>query len=416
LPSEIRYLAIIQLKNGIDKYWRKTSINAISAEEKAQIRGQLLEGGIAEAEHNLALQNALVVSKVVRIDYPLDWPDVLTSLVKILRAANQLNQLHLRRGMLILLQVVKELSTARLRTSQVRLQSVAPEIVFLLSEIYQEKVTKWVAFLGGSGEDEGGALDAMENSLLAIKILRRLLISGYETPSHSTDVQQLWEHSQNQFGQFLDMATRDPPILVSPAKELVEKHMVQFSKLHVQMATQHPASFALLPSSLDLVRAYWGLVAKYGESYGSESQDFSAKTMQKDSATERERPVMEKLCLKGLNILRACLKMAFSPIHSFKYKTAQMKAEQNEAVIIIKTQLLTDALVGQMASVIVTKFFVFRQVDLESWEEDEDEWEMREEGGGDSWEFEIRPCSEKLFMDRRAPTLFLQFSSWYWPK
>jgi hypothetical protein len=399
LPSEIRYLAIIQLKNGIDKYWRKTSINAISAEEKAQIRGQLLEGGIAEAEHNLALQNALVVSKVVRIDYPLDWPDVLTSLVKILRAANQLNQLHLRRGMLILLQVVKELSTARLRTSQVRLQSVAPEIVFLLSEIYQEKVTKWVAFLGGSGEDEGGALDAMENSLLAIKILRRLLISGYETPSHSTDVQQLWEHSQNQFGQFLDMATRDPPILVSPAKELVEKHMVQFSKLHVQMATQHPASFALLPSSLDLVRAYWGLVAKYGESYGSESQDFSAKTMQKDSATERERPVMEKLCLKGLNILRACLKMAFSPIHSFKYKTAQMKAEQNEAVIIIKTQLLTDALVGQMASVIVTKFFVFRQVDLESWEEDEDEWEMREEGGGDSWEFEIRPCSEKLFMD-----------------
>lgn len=25
LPTEIRYLAIIQLKNGIDKYWRKTA-------------------------------------------------------------------------------------------------------------------------------------------------------------------------------------------------------------------------------------------------------------------------------------------------------------------------------------------------------------------------------------------------------
>jgi hypothetical protein len=399
LPSEVRYLAIIQLKNGIDKYWRKTSINAISLEEKEEIRKHLLEGGIAEAEQNLALQNALVVAKVVRIDYPLDWPDVLTSLIKILRTANQTNQLHLRRAMLILLQVVKELSTARLRTSQVRLQSVAPEIVFLLSEIYQEKVTKWVNFLGGNGEDEGGAIDAMENSLFAIKILRRLLISGYESPNHSTDVQQLWEHSQHQFGQFLDMVTREPPILMSPAKELVEKHLIQFSKLHVQMATQHPASFALLPSSLDLVRAYWGLVAKYGDSYGSESQDFSAKVLQRNITTEKERPVMEKLCLKGLNILRACMKMAFSPIHSFKYKTVEMKAEQNNAVIIIKTQLLTDALVGQMASVIVTKFFVFRQVDLESWEEDEDEWEIREEGGGDSWEFEIRPCSEKLFMD-----------------
>ncbi len=26
LPHEVRYLAIIQLKNGIDKYWRKTAL------------------------------------------------------------------------------------------------------------------------------------------------------------------------------------------------------------------------------------------------------------------------------------------------------------------------------------------------------------------------------------------------------
>lgn len=26
LPVEVRYLAIIQLKNGIDKYWRKTAL------------------------------------------------------------------------------------------------------------------------------------------------------------------------------------------------------------------------------------------------------------------------------------------------------------------------------------------------------------------------------------------------------
>jgi hypothetical protein len=165
------------------------------------------------------------------------------------------------------------------------------------------------------------------------------------------------------------------------------------------MSTQHPASFALLPSSLDLVRGYWGLVTKFGESYGSETQDFSAKALRKDESMKDGRPVMEKLCLKGLNIMRACVKMAFSPIQTFRYKTPEMKVEQNNAIILIKTQLLTDTLVGQMASVIVTKFFVFRQVDLEAWEEDEDEWEIREEGGGDSWEFEVRPCSEKLFMD-----------------
>lgn len=30
LPIEVRYLAIIQLKNGIDKYWRKTATKFVS--------------------------------------------------------------------------------------------------------------------------------------------------------------------------------------------------------------------------------------------------------------------------------------------------------------------------------------------------------------------------------------------------
>jgi len=93
------------------------------------------------------------------------------------------------------------------------------------------------------------------------------------------------------------------------------------------------------------------------------------------------------------------MKMAFSPAQSFKFKSPEVKEEQRQAVEVIKTQLLTDQLVAEMANVIVTKFFVFRQIDLEAWEEDEDEWEIREEGGGDTWEFEIRPCAEKLFMD-----------------
>ncbi|RDW82682.1 ARM repeat-containing protein [Coleophoma cylindrospora] len=401
LPSEIRYLAVIQLKNGIDKYWRKTAPNTVDPEEKAQIRSRLLEGGLGEAETNLALQNALVISKVVRIDYPLDWPEVLTDLIKLLRNANDSNQLHLRRGLLIMLQVVKELATARLRKSQTSLQSVTPEIVYLLTTIYTQKTTQWLAFLNGEGEDEGGAMDAMESSLSALKILRRLLIVGYEYPNHDKDVQGLWELSQQHFGQFLGMITAEPPVLAmdSPARSSLEKHLVQFAKLHVQMANTHPAAFALLPNSLDLVRAYWGLISKFGELYGSATQDFSAKALNTDENMKSERPVMEKLCLKGLTLLRGCMKMAFSPAHSFKYRTPEVKEEQKQAVNFLKTQLLTNELVAEIANVIVTKFFVFRQVDLEAWEEDEDEWEIREEGGGDTWEFEVRPCSEKLFMD-----------------
>ena len=73
LPLDVRYLSAIQLKNGIDKYWRKTSSHAIKKEEKAKIRSRCLESGINEPDHRLALQNALVVAKITRYEFPHDW-------------------------------------------------------------------------------------------------------------------------------------------------------------------------------------------------------------------------------------------------------------------------------------------------------------------------------------------------------
>lgn len=73
LPLEVRYLAVIQLKNGIDKYWRKTATNAVTKDDKAAIRTRLLESAVNEADSRLALQNALVIAKIVRFEFPNDW-------------------------------------------------------------------------------------------------------------------------------------------------------------------------------------------------------------------------------------------------------------------------------------------------------------------------------------------------------
>lgn len=42
-------------------------------EDKATIRARLLDSATKEADHRLALQNALVVAKIVRFEYPNDW-------------------------------------------------------------------------------------------------------------------------------------------------------------------------------------------------------------------------------------------------------------------------------------------------------------------------------------------------------
>lgn len=314
--------------------------------------------GIAEEEPQLALHYALAISKVVRIDFPGEWPDAITSLISMLRTTS-ISQLHLRRGLTILLHIVKELSTARLRRSQTSLQSLTPEIVLVLTNIYIQKAEYWQKAVE-TGRDEKEAVESMENSLLAMRILRRLLIAGYEYPNHETEVRQLWSYSQQQFGQVLVLAGA-PSVTATPQiKELTEKHLIQLSKLHTGMADTHPAAFVLLPDSLELARAYWDLVEKYSDMYaGSEAT----------GADNKDRDAMERLSLKGLVLLRHCLKMVFSPTKSFKFRSPEVKVEQENAIQVMKSQLWTAELVSRIANVLVTKFFVFRASDLEAWDE-----------------------------------------------
>ncbi|KAH6639557.1 armadillo-type protein [Boeremia exigua] len=398
LPLEVRYLAIIQLKNGIDKYWRKTAPNAVIKEDKATIRARLLESAVNEADSRLALQNALVIAKIVRYEFPNDWPELFQHLLQILRASTDPNayRLQLPRALLVLLYIVKELSTGRLTRTRQSLQSVAPEIFAVLGTIYVNKVQAWQSFFRDGGDDEGGAIESIEHSLIAIKTIRRLLIAGFEFPGREKAVQEFWTLTRTHFGEFFQYVSAENSPLGESVQKLIEKHLMQLSKLHLNMALTHPASFVMLPNSLALVRDYWGLLARLGETWGSKSLD-GAK-IGTDGDAEDEAPINERLGLKGLLLIRACVKMVFYPTQTFKYKQQQEKDERTHAVQAVKQELLTDDLVREMISTLVTRFFVFRPSDLRMWEEEPDEWEKMEEGAED-WEFAIRPCAEKLFLD-----------------
>lgn len=266
----------------------------------------------------------------------------------------------------------------------------------MLGTIYVNKVQSWQTFFRDGGDDEGGALENIENSLLAIKILRRLIITGYEFPARENDVQQFWSLARNHFGEFVPYVMEDGSPLAPPVRKLIEKHLMQLAKFHLAMASSHPADFVLLPDSLDLVRAYWSLVSRLGETWGSKSLD--GAEIGTDGDQEDDAPIIERLSLKGLLLIRACVKMVFYPANTFRYRQQQEKDERSKATRMIQTDLLTNDLVREMVSALVTRFFVFRPSDLRMWEEEPDEWEKMEEGAED-WEFAIRPCAEKLFLD-----------------
>ena len=73
VPSGVRYLVAIQLKNGTAKYWRKSSTHVITDQEKTYIRSVCLDAGTDEPNHRLVLQIALMIAKIIRFDYPKDW-------------------------------------------------------------------------------------------------------------------------------------------------------------------------------------------------------------------------------------------------------------------------------------------------------------------------------------------------------
>lgn len=402
LPVELRYLAIIQLKNGIDKYWRKTATNAIKKDEKDRIRSRCLESGIHEPDPRLALQISVLIAKIIRYEYPQDWPDAIDSITENLKITSQQqrNPQPLSRTLLILLYAIKELSTARLQRSRVKLQSAAPSIIRILTFVYTENAERWMSFLKYGGDDEGGASESIDQSLLALRILRRLIIAGYDCPNRELEIATIWRILASQFEEILALIQGSSTTLQAHPQQLIERHLVQISKLHLAMVQAHPAGFTMLPGSTALARAYWGLIHQFGETYGSQTPNPTQKIgTDGDADEEWTMSTLEKVSLKGMLLLRACVKMVFNPAQTFKYQQAADKEEKKLAKELIKNNLLTGSFASEVMEVLVSRFFVFTPRDLRRWEDEPDEWEKSQDSGGEDWDFSIRTCSEKLFLD-----------------
>ncbi|KAI1759544.1 ARM repeat-containing protein [Hypoxylon sp. FL1150] len=404
MSHSARLLAIIHLKNAVDRHWRQLSKGfCIPEASKQTIRDRLFQGTIGEGDRQLARLNAVVVAKVIRVDFPSVWSSPFTDLNVILRATKDGNQLELSGALMLLLRIVKELGSARMLKSQDALRKVTPELVYILGEIYGARTSEWIAFLTNGQDDMGSdaadvALLALENSLDAMKILRRLLVVGYDEPHKDKTVHEIWAFSQVQFAQFLDFINSSSPKIASYV-DFLGRHLMQFTKLHIEMADKHAASFASLPTSLDLARTYWNITAKFAEGYRDSGGLRQELSLTENSKAKTEGSILEKLALKGLLLTRACVKMAHYSRHSIRYRSKDRVQDHQQSIEVVKKDLLDNEFVQQMANVIITHLFIFRKSDMDAWEEEPQEWEEREESQGNAWEWEVRPCAEKLFLD-----------------
>nr|CAB3459058.1 unnamed protein product [Digitaria exilis] len=113
--EDVRLLATVYFKNSIHRYWRhRRDSYGISNEEKDHLRKNLLLN-IREENSQIALQLAVLISKIARLDYPKEWPDLLSVLAQQLQSADVLAS---HRVFMVLFRTLKELSTKRLAVDQ----------------------------------------------------------------------------------------------------------------------------------------------------------------------------------------------------------------------------------------------------------------------------------------------------------
>jgi hypothetical protein len=204
----VRWLAAINLKNAATMRWRQHGASALSEEERAHLRGRLLLL-LDQEDSQIAVQNAVTLARVARIDYPKAWPSLFRDLLDRLHAAAQAGEhgtLTCRRAYLALHHILKELSSKRLASDQRVFAEVTAQLLDPLWAQWSEDTAALCAALpdglrvtvqsSGSGKGAGdqpmqALLLVFERWILQLKCLRRLLIFGFPSDAKTLERHQV---------------------------------------------------------------------------------------------------------------------------------------------------------------------------------------------------------------------------------
>lgn len=155
------------------------------------------------------------------------------------------------------------------------------------------------------------------------------------------------------------------------------------------MAKEHGIPFALLPNTPDLVRVYWATAKEFRQRQLSSTGDID----------DDEVDVYDSFNLRAVLLLRSCFKEAFNLSQSFKYRNSEGKDDPPNARKVLLDEVLTKDFVKETFEILISKFFLYVQSDIEEWISEPEEWDMKEEGEGEAFEKSIRSASERLFLD-----------------
>nr|XP_046202751.1 importin-11 [Oncorhynchus gorbuscha] len=362
LDVNVRWLAVLYFKNGIDRYWRRVAPNALSEDEKTSLRAGLITN-FNEPVNQIATQIAVLIAKVARLDCPRQWPELIPILLESVKGQDGLQQ---HRALLTFYHVTKTLASKRLAQDKRLFQDLASGIYSFACSLWSHHTDCFLQQV--LAVEQAHALSSLERTLLSLKVLRKLTVHGFQEPQQNMEVMGFLNAVFERLKQFLECSRQVDPD--SPCREKLEKTIILYTKVLLDFLEVHPCAFIpLIQRSLEFAVSYVFTAAGEGL-------------------------VFERFTVQCMNLIKTIVKNeAYKPCKNIE----DSKPESLEAHKI-KTAFFTHPTLTEIGRRLVSHYFLLTKEELAMWEEDPEGFAV-EETGGDSWKYSLRPCTEVLFLD-----------------
>ncbi|KAM6965632.1 importin-11 [Aplochiton taeniatus] len=362
LDVNVRWLAVLYFKNGIDRYWRRVAPHALSEEEKMSLRAGLITN-FNEPVNQIATQIAVLIAKVARLDCPRQWPELIPILLESVKGQDGLQQ---HRALLTFYHVTKTLASKRLAPDRRLFQDLASGIYSFACSLWSHHTDCFLQQI--YARDDASALGALERTLLSLKVLRKLTVHGFQVPQQNLEVMGFLNAMFERLKQFLECCRQVGPD--SMCREKLEKTIILYTKVLLDFLEVHPCAFIpLIQRSLEFAVSY--VFTPAGEGV-----------------------VFERFIVQCMNLIKLIVKNdAYKPCKNID----DSKPESLEAHKI-KTAFFTHPTLTEIGRRLVSHYLLLTEEELAMWEEDPESFAV-EETGGDSWKYSLRPSTEVLFLD-----------------
>ncbi|CCH63047.1 hypothetical protein TBLA_0J00470 [Henningerozyma blattae CBS 6284] len=375
-PLQVRWLAVIQFKNGVERYWRSTRINAISKDEKASIRNRLFEV-LDEQNNQLCIQNAQATARIARLDFPSDWTNLFETIDYILKRIQSpssiSDKIHLYNLMIHLNQIIKLLSAATIGRCKPAMQSKMPLIFPSIVRIYLFCFNEWTS----SSDSMNPDLIDLQLSYITLKVLRRIVTGGYDSPHKDETVCEFMKLTLSHFELLIENQANFSKF------DQYEKFIRCYGKLYYNLISSSPAYFILFPCSIQILISYTQILIEKAPEVYNENSDITGD-------------FWEQTTIRGFLILKKIINFV-NKKGVITIKARSDKASIDSSIEKINNDFLNEQLIIKLLDILIEWYLKLRPIDLQNWFADPEEW--INEQMSTSYEYQIRPCAENFFQD-----------------